>query len=200
MQRLFYPIETVLSNKITRNGIVLSFKNSPRKLLGRRPPLSGSVRRPRGARSLHSRYFEHRRRRKRERRRSRRRRRRRKDEEIVSQGHLCNQVTTATATASAATTIAMTERARECDYGAMPEWNKCPTRRLSRPCSPFWMRRQCRLSCWSPETTVDTAINLYARPHGKYDTPARIASLPMLLDGGGATLQEKSPNVAKFRA
>ena len=37
MQRLSYPTETVLSNKITRNGIVLSFKDSPRK------PLKGSV-------------------------------------------------------------------------------------------------------------------------------------------------------------
>ena len=38
MQRLSYPTETtVLSNKITRNRIVLSFKDSPRKPLGRRP-------------------------------------------------------------------------------------------------------------------------------------------------------------------
>ena len=35
--RLSYPTETVLSNKITRNRIVLSFKDSPRKALGRRP-------------------------------------------------------------------------------------------------------------------------------------------------------------------
>ena len=31
MQRLSYPTENVLSDKITRNGIVLSFKDSPRK-------------------------------------------------------------------------------------------------------------------------------------------------------------------------
>ena len=31
MQRLSYPIETVLSSKITRNRIVLLFKDSPRK-------------------------------------------------------------------------------------------------------------------------------------------------------------------------
>ena len=31
MQRLSYPTETVLSNKITRNRIVLSFKDSPKK-------------------------------------------------------------------------------------------------------------------------------------------------------------------------
>ena len=37
MQRLSYPTETVLSNKITRKRIVLSFKDSPRKSLGRRP-------------------------------------------------------------------------------------------------------------------------------------------------------------------
>ena len=37
MQRLSYPTETVLSNKITRNRIVLSFKDSPRKPLRRRP-------------------------------------------------------------------------------------------------------------------------------------------------------------------
>ena len=35
MQRLSYPTETVLSIKITRNRIVLSFKDSPRKPLGR---------------------------------------------------------------------------------------------------------------------------------------------------------------------
>ena len=39
MQRLSYPTETVLSNKIDRNRIVLSFKDSPRKPLGRRPSL-----------------------------------------------------------------------------------------------------------------------------------------------------------------
>ena len=37
MQRLSYPTETVYSNKITRNRIVLSFKVCPRKPLGRRP-------------------------------------------------------------------------------------------------------------------------------------------------------------------
>ena len=39
MQRQSYPTETVLllSNKITRHRIVLSFKDSPRKPLGRRP-------------------------------------------------------------------------------------------------------------------------------------------------------------------
>ena len=37
MQRLSYPTETVLFNKITRNRTVLSFKDSPRKPLGRRP-------------------------------------------------------------------------------------------------------------------------------------------------------------------
>ena len=39
MQRLSYPTEIVLllSNKITRNRIVPSFKDSPRKPLGRRP-------------------------------------------------------------------------------------------------------------------------------------------------------------------
>ena len=36
MQRLSYPTETVLSNKITTNRIVLSFKD-PSKPLGRRP-------------------------------------------------------------------------------------------------------------------------------------------------------------------
>ena len=37
MQRLSYPTETVLTNEITRNRIVLSFKDSLRKPLGRRP-------------------------------------------------------------------------------------------------------------------------------------------------------------------
>ena len=37
MQRLSYPTETGLSNKITTNWIVLSFKDSPRKPLERRP-------------------------------------------------------------------------------------------------------------------------------------------------------------------
>ena len=36
MQRLSYPTETVSSNKITQNIIFPSFKNSPRKPLGRR--------------------------------------------------------------------------------------------------------------------------------------------------------------------
>ena len=37
MLRLPYPTETALSNKITENIIVLSFKDSPRIPLGRRP-------------------------------------------------------------------------------------------------------------------------------------------------------------------
>ena len=37
MQRLSYPTEAVLSKKITRNRLVLSFKDCPRKPLGRRP-------------------------------------------------------------------------------------------------------------------------------------------------------------------
>ena len=37
MQRLSYPTETVSSTKIPRNRIVLSFKDSPRKPLRRRP-------------------------------------------------------------------------------------------------------------------------------------------------------------------
>ena len=37
MQRLSYTTETVLFNKITRNIMFLSFKDSPRKPLGRRP-------------------------------------------------------------------------------------------------------------------------------------------------------------------
>ena len=41
MQRLSYPTETVLSNKITRNRIVLSFKDSLRKPLRRRPREGG---------------------------------------------------------------------------------------------------------------------------------------------------------------
>ena len=40
MQRLSYPTETVLSNKITRNNIVLSFKHCPRKPLRRQPLVS----------------------------------------------------------------------------------------------------------------------------------------------------------------
>ena len=44
MQRLSYPTETVLSNKISRNRIVLSFKGSPRKPLGRRPKEPRSIR------------------------------------------------------------------------------------------------------------------------------------------------------------
>ena len=31
MQRLCHPTETVLTNKMTKNKIVLSFKDSPRK-------------------------------------------------------------------------------------------------------------------------------------------------------------------------
>ena len=42
MQRLSYATETVSSNKIARNGIVTSFKDSPRKPLGRRPSLQSS--------------------------------------------------------------------------------------------------------------------------------------------------------------
>ena len=37
MQRVSYPTETVLSNKITRNRIVLSIKDIPINPLGRRP-------------------------------------------------------------------------------------------------------------------------------------------------------------------
>ena len=44
MQRLSYPTEIVISNKVTRNRIVLSFKNSPRKPLGRRPYDDGLTR------------------------------------------------------------------------------------------------------------------------------------------------------------
>ena len=36
MERLSYPTETVLSDKISRSRIVLSCKDSPRKPLGRR--------------------------------------------------------------------------------------------------------------------------------------------------------------------
>ena len=43
MQRLSYPTETVLSNRITRNIIVPSFKDRPRKPLGRRPAVSLSL-------------------------------------------------------------------------------------------------------------------------------------------------------------
>ena len=43
MQRLSYPTETVFSNKITMNRIVLSFKDSPRKQLGRRPQVHINV-------------------------------------------------------------------------------------------------------------------------------------------------------------
>ena len=42
MQRLSYPTETDLSTKITENRNVLSFKDSPRKQLGRRPSVSVS--------------------------------------------------------------------------------------------------------------------------------------------------------------
>ena len=44
MQRLSYPTETVLDNNITRNRIVISFKDSPRKPLGRRPSEGGGKR------------------------------------------------------------------------------------------------------------------------------------------------------------
>ena len=40
MQRLSYPTETVISNKIMINRIVISFKHSPRNVLGRRPGVS----------------------------------------------------------------------------------------------------------------------------------------------------------------
>ena len=40
MQRLSYPSETLLSNIIKRNIIVLSFKYYPRKPLGRRPSIA----------------------------------------------------------------------------------------------------------------------------------------------------------------
>ena len=43
MQRLSYLNETVLSNVITRNRIVLSFKDSPTKPLRRRPLTSISL-------------------------------------------------------------------------------------------------------------------------------------------------------------
>ena len=39
MQKLSYPTETVLSNKIGRNRKVLSFKDSPRIPFGRRPKI-----------------------------------------------------------------------------------------------------------------------------------------------------------------
>ena len=39
MQRLSYPTETVLSNKIIRNELVPSFKDSHRKPLVRGPPV-----------------------------------------------------------------------------------------------------------------------------------------------------------------
>ena len=41
IQRLSYPAETVLSNKMSKNGIVLSFKDSPRIPLRRRPEEEG---------------------------------------------------------------------------------------------------------------------------------------------------------------
>ena len=44
MQRLSYPTETVLSNEIPRNIIVLSFKDSPRKPLRRRPNVARGLR------------------------------------------------------------------------------------------------------------------------------------------------------------
>ena len=48
MQRLSYPTETDLSNEIARNRIVLSFIDSPRKPLGRRPPANATERRKGG--------------------------------------------------------------------------------------------------------------------------------------------------------
>ena len=45
MQRLSYPTETVSSNKTARNRIVLSFKDSPRKPLRRRPTFLVPLRR-----------------------------------------------------------------------------------------------------------------------------------------------------------
>ena len=43
MQRLSYPTETDLTKKITRNRIVLSLKDSPRKPLGRRPAFNSEL-------------------------------------------------------------------------------------------------------------------------------------------------------------
>ena len=43
MQTLSYPTETVSSNKITRKRVVLSYKDSPRKILGRRPQATLSL-------------------------------------------------------------------------------------------------------------------------------------------------------------
>ena len=43
MQRLSYPTETVLSKEVTRNRIVLSFKDSPRKPLGQRPTITAAA-------------------------------------------------------------------------------------------------------------------------------------------------------------
>ena len=40
MQRLSYPTQAVLSNKINKNRVIISSKDSPRKPLGRRPPFS----------------------------------------------------------------------------------------------------------------------------------------------------------------
>ena len=50
MQRLSYPTETVLPNKVTRNRIVQSFKDSPRKSLRRRPIIIMLLSSPRLAR------------------------------------------------------------------------------------------------------------------------------------------------------
>ena len=64
MQRLSYPTETVLSDKITRNRIVPSFKDSPRKPLRRRPftanhtfRFDASPLRPRRRRRRRARHF-----------------------------------------------------------------------------------------------------------------------------------------------
>ena len=48
MQGQSYQNETVVSKKITRNRIVLPFKDSPRKPLGRRPPANATERRKGG--------------------------------------------------------------------------------------------------------------------------------------------------------
>ena len=56
MQRLSYRTETVSSNKITRNRIVLSFKDSPRKPLGRPPDDDGKGRGERGVSETERRF------------------------------------------------------------------------------------------------------------------------------------------------
>ena len=59
MKRLSYPTETVLSNKITRNKFVLSFKDSPRKSLGRRPILPFEYLRGLWRRRMFPAFFQH---------------------------------------------------------------------------------------------------------------------------------------------